>query len=109
MWSNDRYGSCKYRILHRAFLKEQLKTKDMEKVKRNEAKIIAKALVAITAVAFDGTAFDDCDIDEDSINLILEEIQKQSDSVFRELYKKYGIDFSRMGSTEQVVEAIIFE
>lgn len=67
----------------------------------------AKALVLVSGMGFDGSAFEDLDLTQDEINEITKEIEKFCERGLKVLAKKYG-DIPTTSTTE-IVEHIMFE
>ena len=76
-------------------------------MKRETAKDIAIALIAISGNNFDTFAFDDCFISDSDKNKILQEIQYQCDKMVSKIEDKYSITLG--STTNEIIEGIMFE
>lgn len=83
----------------------------LDKISKQEAKDIAMVLIAIHSKQIDGEAFSDCEnlIDEDEAQLIIDEMKKITDSMIKKMEKKYGVQLSHLGTTEQIIDEMLYE
>ena len=76
---------------------------------RQEAKDIAKLLIAVSGDNFDLFAFEDSDITDKDKDKILNELHEICANETARIRRKYNIKDIRLASTEDIVNSILFE
>jgi len=78
-------------------------------MRKQEAKDIAKLLIAVSGDNFDLFAFEDSDITDSDKDKILNELHEICANETARIRRKYNIQETRLASTEDIINAILYE
>lgn len=76
---------------------------------KQEARFIARLLIATSGNNFDGFAFDDTDLSEKDIQKVLDSIQNICYYEIERIKKINGIKQINLSDTKNIVKAILYE
>ena len=78
-------------------------------MKKQEARDIAKLLIAVSGNNFDLFAFEDSGLKDNDINKVLNELNEICENEISRIRIKYNIQDLRLASTEDIINAILYE
>ena len=76
---------------------------------KQEARDIARLLIASSGLSFDGEAFRDTDLSEKDIQKVIDSIQSICAYEIMRVERKNGLNNISIESTENIVNAILYE
>lgn len=76
---------------------------------KQEARDIARLLIATSGNNFDGFAFADTDLSEKDIQKVLESIKNICSYEIGRVKKKNGLQYANLSNTKNIVETILYE